>query len=223
MKKTVFTLLFASLLVCGCGLKKGGSVRQDFADFGGNLRRIVSSKGVKADKNISNRDIKSSEYGYVIGGFNGRNEWLNIRLSYEDSYPDAEVVELPYYFYYVDDDSDAVRYDYDIYKLKPGRYTLVYYTTTPRPGTSFYYRSVDPEKDENELIKKTDSVYASFDLKAGELVYIGDINIKDSSSMNIINNEKYVLEYLTDNYKNINAPKTFMKKKLAQKGKKFRQ
>jgi len=222
MKKTIFTFLLLSFFTCGCGLQKGSSIRQDFADFGGNLRRIVSSKGIKADKTISNQDIKTSEYGYVIGGFNGRNEWVNVLKSYEDSCLDDEIVELPYFFYYVDDESDNVRYDYDIYKLKPGRYTLVFYSTTVQPGSTVYYRSVDPDKDENELIKTTDSIYASFEVKAGELIYLGDVNIQNSTSMSITDNEKFVVGYLTENYKNINNPQAFVKKKLIQKGKKFR-
>lgn len=93
-----------------CGLQKGGSIRQDFSDFGQNLRMIVSSNGIKAEKNITNKDIASSEYAYVVGGFYGRNEWLHVSKNFDDSWEDDEVVELPFYHYYIITFSSSVCY-----------------------------------------------------------------------------------------------------------------
>lgn len=220
MKIRPILCLIIVTLFCGCGLQKGGSIRQDFSDFGGNISRIVSSKGAKAENSLNNQEISNSDYGYVVGAFNGRNEWVNIEKSYQDDLTENETIELPF-----QNNPYAVLgmktgFSYDIYKLKPGRYTLVFYTSNPQGNT--IYRSIDPDKDQNELIKTTDSIYASFDVKAGEIVYIGDINIVNSKQMEVRNNQELVIAYLNENYKNIDNVSDFVQTKLINKGINFR-
>lgn len=203
------------LLMGGCGLQKGGAVRQDFADFGGNLRRMASSKGVKVPTSLSNEEVANSEYGYVVGAVNGRNEWVHTSKSYKDSLDKYEIVELPFSNRSGNPFSKKTGYSYDVYQLKPGRYTLVYY------GLPSGYRSIDPDKDQNELIKATSSVYASFEVKAGEITYIGDIEIFDSNSMNINEYSGFAIMYLKEHYKNLTDVSDLLKVKLAEKGRNF--
>ena len=101
MKKNIILTAVIVMVLSSCGLQKGGSIRQDFSDFGQNLRMIVSSNGIKAEKNITNKDIASSEYAYVVGGFYGRNEWLHVSKNFDDSWEDDEVVELPLLHNYI--------------------------------------------------------------------------------------------------------------------------
>lgn len=220
MKKNIILTAAIVMVLSSCGLQKGGSIRQDFSDFGQNLRMIVSSKGIKAEKNITNKDIASSEYAYVVGGFYGRNEWLHVSKNFDDSWEDDEVVELPFYHYYIDG-SDRIKYDYNLYKIKPGRYTLVTFSSTPENNLT--YRSIDPDREENDKIRQTDSVYASFEAKAGEVVYVGDFQVTGLNTMIITDNEDMVIEYLRENYKNLDNPQRLVKKRLAKKGKHFRE
>jgi len=222
MKKNIIFAASAIILLGGCGLQKGGSIRQDFSDLGQNIRMMVSSKGIKAEKSISNTDITSSEYAYIVGSFYGRNEWLHISKNFEDSWNDDEVVELPYLnqdfsFTY----NENPTFNYNIYKIKPGRYTLVTFMSAPKNNVS--YRSIDPHREENDRIKQTDSIYASFEAKAGELTYVGDLMITGNNSLEIKDKESDVIQYLLEYYPNIKNPQEMIKKRLSQKGKYFRE
>lgn len=219
MKIRLVLVAISIVFLSNCGLQKGGAIRQDFSDFGGNLSRMVGSKGVKAEKTLNNQEIIRSDYGYVVGAFNGRNEWVHIEKSYKDSCDKFEEVELPFKNNPLALFGMKEGYSYDVYKLKPGRYTLVFYSSSP--NNTVLYRSIDPDKDQNELIKQTDSIYASFEVKAGELIYIGDIEIINNKNMNIINNQQNVIEYLSENYPNLNDVAKLLQIKLAQKGKNF--
>ncbi|MCM1324812.1 MAG: hypothetical protein NC218_11910 [Acetobacter sp.] len=222
MKKNIIICVTAIILLSGCGLQKGGSIRQDHSDFGQNLRMMFSSKGLKADNNITNKDITSSEYAYIVGSFYGRNEWLHISKNFDDSWEDDEVVELPFRnqkFSLTYDENPT--FNYDIYKVKLGRYTLVTFASAPKNDS--FYRSVDPDREENDKIKQNDSIYASFEAKAGELTYVGDMSMMNGYSLDIRDNKTAVIQYLKENYTNLENPQQLIKTHLALKGKRFRE
>lgn len=222
MRRYIICLTALLLFLTGCGLQKGGSVRQDFSDFGQNVRMMFSSKGVKADKTLSDKEISSSEYAYVVGSFYGRNEWLHTGKCFGDSWKDDEIVELPFtnQNFSLSYDENP-RFNYNIYKIKPGRYTLVTFMSAPK--NNVFYRSIDPDREKNDQIREKDSVYASFEAKAGELTYVGDMNVTGLTSMVIKDNSTEVVTYLSEFYENINNPQKFMKKNLAKKGIRFRE
>jgi hypothetical protein len=190
MRKYYTALLL--LLLIGCS--------ENFKNLGGNTRRMFSSYGEKVEKFISISTIsKDTEYAYVIGRMNTRNEWTHTSIPYNKTYsPKFMAIELAF----VERPGFLGEKKYGIYKLKAGKYTLTHFSFGNAAPGGVIYTSTTAAKDENEKLKDTGSKFASFTVQAGKVYYLGDVYL-DVSSLNVSHNTTAMNAYVFDNYPNL--------------------
>jgi hypothetical protein len=175
-------------MLAGCG------VYDSFANLGGNMRRIVSSYGEMADKNITNEDIKNSQYAFVIGQFSGRNEWHHVSKD-----TDYSKVELDY-----NTRPDSFGKSWRIYQVEPGRYTLrhIMYGNAGPGGSTTYTTSRGEEKD-IELAQKGSACLASFEAEAGKLYWLGSLTLRYPDTFSLDMDTEDMYDYVAGKYENL--------------------
>lgn len=174
-------------------------------------RLFYEKNYVSTKKNITVKDIKESDYAYVVISTNIDNsntQWTNISKKYDDyknSLYDMFVVygNEPYL----------------IYKINPGKYTLTGSTIeTIRYSNGISYRFL-PEsiRNKNEKDKNTTPLLASFEVEKGKLYYLGDVHLEKGK---VVISDLYTedLSVLKKKYKKLFKDEDIMEKNIITPG-----
>ncbi|MDR2105706.1 MAG: hypothetical protein LBP51_08145 [Deferribacteraceae bacterium] len=158
------------------------------------------------DYQASSASISSSELAYVLVGYAScaSTAWIHTSRSYFAKGDD------PYDFVRLEAGSALASWGvgcedekYHLFHVKPGKYTL----------TDFNYLSIymaDNAIKLNEQIKEHDSLFGEFNVKKGELAYIGTLHFKEGMNTEeitfvVTDKREDAVKFIKENYPEIDA------------------
>lgn len=187
--KKAFAVFTAAFLAIGCA-----TVKDEAKDLGYTFKRAVTDYGDEIPRDTSKMNIIGSRYAYVTGRFDGRNEWAHTNAYYNTKYQHGDVFELAFLENPIKDEPYS---GYPIYRVNPGKFTLVRYTA----GNCI---STKEGRVENETLKSTGSYYASVEFEAGKLYYLGDLSLNEGCDAIVADNKMDdAVKYMNDHYPNL--------------------